>query len=111
MYLLKPVSREELVDALRQVGVLAATHGAVMTPRESLWSRTIRSTSNWCATFSQYAGYDVVAAQSGEEGLRVAEQEPPDLVLMDLQLPGIDGTETLHRLRQEASAAGVRSSR
>ena len=47
-----------------------------------------------------YAGYDVVAATSGEEGLRVAEQDPPDLVLMDLQLPGIDGTETLHRLRQ-----------
>ena len=48
----------------------------------------------------QFAGYDVVEAHSGEEGLRVAEQDPPDLVLMDLQLPGIDGTETLRRLRQ-----------
>ena len=48
----------------------------------------------------QFAGYDVVEAQSGEEGLRAAEADPPDLVLMDLQLPGIDGTETLRRLRQ-----------
>jgi two-component system, cell cycle response regulator DivK len=48
----------------------------------------------------QFAGYDVVEAQSGEEGVRVAEEDPPDLVLMDLQLPGIDGTETLRRLRQ-----------
>jgi two-component system cell cycle response regulator DivK len=48
----------------------------------------------------QFAGYDVIEAQSGEEGLRVAEEDPPDLVLMDLQLPGIDGTETLRRLRQ-----------
>jgi two-component system cell cycle response regulator DivK len=47
-----------------------------------------------------FAGYDVVEAQSGEEGLRVAQQDPPDLVLMDLQLPGIDGTDTLRRLRQ-----------
>jgi two-component system cell cycle response regulator DivK len=49
----------------------------------------------------QFAGYDVVEAQSGEEGLRVVREAPPDLVLMDLQLPGIDGFETLHRLRQE----------
>lgn len=48
----------------------------------------------------QFAGYDVVEAQSGEEGLRVAQQDPPDLVLMDLQLPGIDGIETLRRLRE-----------
>lgn len=46
------------------------------------------------------AGYDVVAATSGEDGLRVAEELPPDLVLMDLQLPGIDGAETMRRLRQ-----------
>jgi two-component system cell cycle response regulator DivK len=47
-----------------------------------------------------FAGYDVIEAQSGEEGLRAAQETPPDLVLMDLQLPGIDGTETLHRLRE-----------
>ncbi|MGZ5399319.1 MAG: response regulator [Nocardioides sp.] len=45
------------------------------------------------------AGYDVVSATSGEEGLRVAAELPPALVLMDLQLPGIDGTETMRRLR------------
>jgi two-component system cell cycle response regulator DivK len=48
----------------------------------------------------QFAGYDVIEARSGEEGLRAAEENPPDLVLMDLQLPGIDGTETLRRLRE-----------
>jgi two-component system, cell cycle response regulator DivK len=51
------------------------------------------------------AGYDVVEATSGEEGLRLAAERPPDLVLMDLQLPGIDGTETLHRLRQDSAEA------
>jgi two-component system, cell cycle response regulator DivK len=55
----------------------------------------------------QVAGYDVIAAQSGEEGLRVAKQAPPDLVLMDLQLPGIDGTETLRRLRQGSLSPDV----
>lgn len=55
----------------------------------------------------QASGYDVIEAQSGEEGLRVAETSPPDLVLMDLQLPGIDGTETLRRLRQSTLGPGV----
>ena len=53
------------------------------------------------------AGYDVVAAASGEEGLREATERPPDLVLMDLQLPGIDGFETMRRLRQGPLAADV----
>lgn len=48
----------------------------------------------------QNAGYDIVEARTGEDGLLAAESGSPDLVLMDLQLPGIDGTETMHRLRQ-----------
>ena len=55
----------------------------------------------------QFAGYDVIEARTGEEGLRAAEKKPPDLVLMDLQLPGIDGTETLHRLRQDGLGRDV----
>jgi two-component system, cell cycle response regulator DivK len=50
----------------------------------------------------QVAGYDVIEAHTGEDGLRIAREDPPDLVLMDLQLPGIDGTETLRRLRQDS---------
>ena len=46
------------------------------------------------------AGYDVVSATSGEEGLVMAAELPPALVLMDLQLPGIDGAETMRRLRR-----------
>jgi two-component system cell cycle response regulator DivK len=53
------------------------------------------------------SGYDVVAATSGEEALRVAAEQPPDLILMDLQLPGIDGTETMRRLRQGSLAGDV----
>lgn len=48
----------------------------------------------------QVAGYDVIEARSGEDGIRAAQDCPPDLVLMDLQLPGIDGTETMRRLKQ-----------
>ena len=44
-------------------------------------------------------GFEVAEARSGEEALRTAAEQPPDIVLLDLNLPGIDGIETFRRLR------------
>ncbi len=44
-------------------------------------------------------GYTVLLAVDGEEGLRVAQAEKPDLILMDLSLPGVDGWEVTRRLK------------
>lgn len=54
----------------------------------------------------QFSGYVVIEATSGEDGVRLAHQEHPDLILMDLQLPGIDGTEALRQIRA-ADEGGV----
>jgi CheY-like chemotaxis protein len=49
----------------------------------------------------QFAGYDVIAASSGEQGVALAKERVPDLVLMDLQLPTMDGAEALRMLRDD----------
>ena len=43
-------------------------------------------------------GYDVVCASDGKEAIRLAEKENPDLVVMDINMPGIDGIEAMGRI-------------
>ncbi len=47
-----------------------------------------------------YEGYVVILATTGEEGVKKVEEEKPDVVLMDINLPGIDGTEALKKIRK-----------
>ena len=55
----------------------------------------------------QQEGYTVNLARSGEEGLDAAVSQAPDLVILDVRLPGIDGFEVLRRLRAAGSKAPV----
>jgi two-component system nitrogen regulation response regulator NtrX len=47
----------------------------------------------------EYEGYDVLSAATGDEGIAQAEREAPDLVFLDVKMPGMDGLEVLQRLR------------
>jgi CheY-like chemotaxis protein len=49
----------------------------------------------------QVTGYQTIEAETGEEGLRLAHERRPALILMDIQLSGISGIEALHRLRAD----------
>ena len=52
-------------------------------------------------------GYEVVGATDGESGLRLAQERNPDLIILDLLLPGMDGVDVLRQLRENKETEGI----
>jgi two-component system cell cycle response regulator DivK len=55
----------------------------------------------------QASGYETLAATTGEQAIELAAQRTPDLVLMDIQLAGMDGLTALRRLREGETTAAI----
>ena len=55
----------------------------------------------------RHNGHATIEAQTGGEGVRLASEKKPDLILMDIQLPDIDGIEALRRIREDPALDAV----
>ena len=59
--------------------------------------------ASFARMYLEAAGFRVLAAARGDEGLELAREETPDLVILDLMLPGMDGYEVTRQLRQDSA--------
>lgn len=73
-----------------------------MAPDKILVIDDEQSILNLVTAYLEPEGYDVRTARDGETGLRLAHSFEPDLIVLDIMLPGIDGIELLTRLRRES---------
>ena len=55
----------------------------------------------------QFKGYRTIEAETGEDGVRLAREQQPALILMDIQLPGIDGITALGQLRADPATRTI----
>lgn len=52
-------------------------------------------------------GYEVIGADGGQEGLELMRQEKPDLILLDLMMPEMDGGDVFHRMKEEIELRNI----
>jgi two-component system cell cycle response regulator DivK len=55
----------------------------------------------------RFHGFETIEAMSAEDGIALARERRPQLVLMDIQLPGMDGVSALHELRRDTATAAI----
>jgi DNA-binding NtrC family response regulator len=68
-------------------------HVLIVEDEQRMRELLLRSLTNW--------GFEASAARSAEEAMRTVDAAPPDIVLLDLNLPGMDGLQFFHALRQK----------
>lgn len=59
------------------------------------------------AAMLSHRGYEVITAENGETGLRLARESPPDIILLDVAMPKLDGFEVCRRLRSDPRTSAV----
>ncbi|RLC81977.1 MAG: hypothetical protein DRI61_03125 [Chloroflexi bacterium] len=102
-YVIKPFEEERLLRSVRNL--LESLDGGKLD--KILVVDDDKDITGWLVEVLSRHNYRVRGVYSGEEALKAVEEEPPDLILLDLKMPGMDGYEVLKRLRAQETTRHI----
>ncbi len=102
-YLVKPLDEGELLNCVRRVLDLGndGTRNKILVVDDEI------DIVGWLKHFLTHSGYEVAEAYDGIQALEAVRQDRPDLILLDLKMPRMDGRTTLRRLREQAETRDI----
>jgi len=102
-YLVKPLDEGELLNCVRRVLELGngGTRNKILVVDDEI------DIVGWLKHFLTHSGYEVAEAYDGIQALEAVRQDRPDLILLDLKMPRMDGRTTLRRLREQAETRDI----
>jgi signal transduction histidine kinase/DNA-binding response OmpR family regulator len=102
-YFVKPVPANDLMSRLARFNFKHSTGGKVTV----LVVDDDEANRDWLQQVLEPAGFSVILASGGEEAIKIARSAMPDLVMLDLMMPGVTGFDVVEALRDEESTRGI----
>ncbi|MCG3116181.1 MAG: response regulator [Candidatus Manganitrophus sp. SA1] len=103
-YFTKPINRKGLIDSLKKYSI---TQSVIRKPINFLVIEQDTVVMEQIGSILDEERFGVIKTNSGEEGIALAVEIQPDLILLDLMLNNISGIETIHRLKQHPTARNI----